>query len=72
MVEAFEGTGRDQDDAPRDHLVHDRSLVRRRHCDRGAGMVSEDNHSAIENAKLTYFVGERIPEVAYQGRRRTG
>jgi hypothetical protein len=31
-----------------------------------AGMVSEANRNAIEDAKLTYIIGERIPEVPYQ------
>ena len=31
-----------------------------------AGMVSETNRNAIEDAKLTYIIGERIPEVPYQ------
>jgi DDE family transposase len=31
-----------------------------------AGMVSEANRNAIEDAKLSYIIGERIPEVPYQ------
>jgi hypothetical protein len=31
-----------------------------------AGMVSEANRNAIEDARLTYIIGERIPEVPYQ------
>jgi hypothetical protein len=31
-----------------------------------AGMVSEANRSAIEDAGLSYIIGERIPEVPYQ------
>jgi len=31
-----------------------------------AGMVSEANREALEDAKLTYIIGERIPEVPYQ------
>jgi transposase len=31
-----------------------------------AGMVSEANRNAIEDARLTYIIGERIPEIPYQ------
>ena len=31
-----------------------------------AGMVSEANRTAIEDEKLTYIIGERIPEIPYQ------
>ena len=31
-----------------------------------AGMVSETNRDAIEDAKLTYIIGEKIPEIPYQ------
>jgi transposase len=31
-----------------------------------AGMISEANREAIEDAGLTYIIGERIPEIPYQ------
>ena len=67
MVEAFEGNRAETqtmipviESFMAAHQLGDVTVVA------DAGMVSEANRNAIEDAKLSYIIGERIPEIPYQ------
>jgi hypothetical protein len=67
MVEAFEGNRAETKTMlptitsfMAAHQLHNVTVVA------DAGMVSEANREALEDAGLTYIIGERIPDVPYQ------